>query len=61
MFELDEETSEMIKENIKKELISLGCKDLSYFMDTYTETIIEAINEAYNIEIDYMEQKINKN
>ena len=58
MFILDENTEKLIKDNIQKELLSLGCKNISYYMDTYVDTIVEAINEAYNIEMEYMEQKI---
>ena len=58
MFMLDENIENLIKDNIKKELLSLGCKDIGYYMDTYVDTIVEAINEAYNIEMEYMEEKI---
>ena len=59
MFMLDENIENLIKDNIKKELLSLGCKDIGYYMDTYADAIVKAINEAYNIEMDYMEEKIN--
>ena len=60
MFMLDKNIENLIKDNIKKELLSLGCNDISYYMDTYADTIVEAINEAYNIEMEYMEEKINR-
>ena len=55
---LDDNIKKLIKVNIEKDLTSFGCKNVDGFLCKYSNTIIEALEEAYIIELEYLQDKI---
>ena len=58
IIELDDKIKELIKVNVKRDLISFGCKNVDEFLCKYSNTIIEALEEAYIIELEYLQDVI---
>lgn len=57
---LDDKVKELIKENIERDLKFFGCKNVDKFLYKYSDTIIEALEEAYIIELEYLQDVINQ-
>ena len=55
---LDNKIKELVKVNIKRDLTSFGCKNVDEFLCKYSNTIIEALEEAYIIELEYLQDVI---
>ena len=58
IIKLDDKIKEHIKENIERDLKSMGCKNVDKFLYRYSDIIIEALEEAYITELDYLQDKI---
>ena len=56
--ELGDNIKELIKLNIEKDLTAFGCKNIDEFLCKYSNTIIEALEEVYIIELEYLQDKI---
>ena len=55
---LDDKIKELIKENIERDLNSMRCKNVDKFLYRYSDIIIEALEEAYITELEYLQDKI---
>ena len=60
LIKLDDKIKELISKNIEKDLKSFGCKNVDKFLYKYSNTIIEALEEAYIIELEYLQDVINQ-
>lgn len=56
--ELDDKIKDLIKVNIERDLTSFGCKNVDEFSCKYSNTIIEALEEAYIIELEYLQDVV---
>ena len=55
---LNDSIKQQIKVNIEKDLTSFGCKNVDEFLCKYSNTIIEALEEVYIIELEYLQDKV---
>lgn len=60
IIKLDDKIKELINENIERDLKSFGCKNVDKFLYKYSNTIIEALEEVYIIELEYLQDVINQ-